>query len=108
MRFAFAASCLLLCACGCAKPDPVALKQQLDAAIPQHATSLQVLAYLDREKIDHSQYLQLAGNPRSISATIRAPAKSSCTSSDSASVIFQFDDHDLLTRFDVRPGYTGP
>jgi hypothetical protein len=100
---------LVLGGCGgCPASDPVALKEQLTAALPPgKANSLRVLAYLDQHKIEHSQYFKNDINVRSITATVRSQ-EGSCSPQKGSLAVFIFDDHDVLATMQVRPEYTGP
>jgi hypothetical protein len=89
------------------KTDPKAVEQRLATAIPLQSTSVQVLNYLNREKIEHSQYLQDATQGNSIKAIIRDKSRWSLVKTN-YSVVFRFDARARLVACDVQPVYTGP
>jgi hypothetical protein len=100
-------SSLLLVGCASTKPSAQAVEQTLSKAVPLQSTPGQVLDYLSRQKIEHSQYLRDAVKGNSIQAVIRDTSKWDIVKTD-CGIVFQFNDHDRLLAFDVRERYTGP
>jgi hypothetical protein len=99
--------CLLVIGCGSAKPNVVAVKQDLAKALPPQSTPAQVLDYLSSKGIEHSQYLNDPRKGRCINAFVRdktmfATVKTNC------GLLFHFDDHDRLVSFEAREIRTGP
>ena len=83
------------------------VERRLTRAIPLQSTPAQVIDYLNREKIEHSQYLRDSAQGNSILAVIRDKYKWAIVKTDYG-ITFRFDDHDRLIAFEVREHYTGP
>src|SRR5881396_1826257 len=93
--------------CGSVKENQITIRQRLATTIPLQSSPTQVLDYLDRQKIEHSQYIRDAAEGNSIKAISRDGSNWSVVKTN-YSVVFRFDDHDRLVAYDVRPGNTGP
>lgn len=87
--------------------DSETIRQRMAAAVPLKSTPAQVLAYLNRQKIDHTQYLQKATAGNAILARIQDRHRWS-TVETSYIARFSFDDESHLASIDVRRVYTGP
>ena len=87
--------------------NPEAVKQQLLAAVPLQSTPTQVLDYLNKRKIEHSEYLRDPVEGNSIKAILRDQSKWSIVKMN-YSIVFQFNDQDRLIAYVVRRAYTGP
>ena len=98
---------LLLVGCGPVKPSTDDLKRDLAAAVPLQSTPTQVLTYLTRQRIEHSQYLHDAVQGNTIHAIVRDRSKWDIVRTD-CNITFQFDDRDRLVGFQVRERLTGP
>src|SRR3989442_15643411 len=97
---------LVLLGCRSMLTNPEAVKQQLLAAVPLQSTPTQVLDYLNKRKIEHSEYLRDPVEGNSIKAILRDQSKWSIVMN--YSIVFQFNDQDRLIAYVVRPAYTGP
>src|SRR5437899_4316406 len=95
----------VLLGCRSMLTNPEAVKQQLLAAVP--STPTQVLDYLNKRKIEHSEYLRDPVEGNSIKAILRDQSKWSIVKMN-YSIVFQFNDQDRLIAYVVRPAYTGP
>jgi hypothetical protein len=98
---------LLLVGCGPAGPNAKDVERDLAKTLPLQSTPTYVLDYLNRGKIEHSQYVRDAVQGNSIQAVIRDQSKWAIVKTD-CGVVFRFDDHDRLIAYDVREHYTGP
>lgn len=117
--FRFGVACalgLLLSGCDPAKKDPKAVKEQLAQVVPLQSTETQVLAYMDREKIDHSAYhrdekLVDASKGATLGNTIEATWTMKVRRgivNPCFDVVFRFNDQDRLIGYDVDwLGYVG-
>ena len=103
------------------------IQRRLDEKLRKGATPNEVLAILSQLKVDHSDYLNRpvldpdlvakldqanAGlptylNTRRIEAIVR-DVKGSFPMSESIQVIFLFDEHDKLIKYELRSILTGP
>jgi hypothetical protein len=100
-------SSLLLLGCGPMKTDAKVVERRLTSTIPLQSTPVQVLGYLNSEKIEHTQYVKDTTQGNSIKAMVRDKSRWGIVKTN-YSVIFRFDDQDRLIGYDVRPAYTGP
>jgi len=90
-----------LCGCGLRDRGTVALQEQVAEAVPLGSAPAQVMAYLDTKNSAHSAYKrdQVSGNI--IEAVMVMQRQHALVQPDYA-VIFQFDDRDHLTRYEVE------
>ena len=93
-----------LCGCGSRDRDTVALREQVAEAVPLGSGATQVIAYLDTEKSAHSVYKRDPVRGNVIEAVMVMQRQHALVQPD-YDVIFQFDDRDHLTRYEV--GYLG-
>jgi hypothetical protein len=97
----------LLIGCGPARPNAEDVRQDLAKALPLQSTPSQVIDYLSREKIEHSEYLRDPMQGNSIKAAVRDKSKWNIVKTDCC-ILFRFDEHDRLVAYEVRERYTGP
>ncbi len=115
------ASFYLLCLLGCGllavhcgpgsageRSEMAAIEQQIAAALPLQSTSEQVLEYLDREKIEHSESVQRASDGRVINAIIRHGRTQWRIVYTDYAIVFRFDADNRLVAREVKPARTGP
>jgi hypothetical protein len=98
---------MMLLGCGSAKPNAKDVERDLTKTVPLKSTATQVLDYLTRQKIEHSQYVRDATQGNLIHAEIRDQSKWEIVRTD-CGIVFRFDDHDRLVSYEVSEHYTGP
>jgi len=98
---------LLLVGCGPARPSAEVVKRDLSTAVPLQSTPAQVLTYLTRQRIEHTEYNRDARQGNLIHAVVRDRSRWNIVKTD-CSITFHFDDRDRLVAFDVREWLTGP
>ena len=99
-------SSLLMLGCR-SDTDQTTIERHLADTIPSKSTVAHVLEYLDKEGIEHSQYLRSATEGNSINAMVRSKSRFKLVRTDFG-IVFRFDDHDRLISYTVRPVHTGP
>jgi len=95
---------------GCSSTEEstkTAISKRFEAAIPQGEASDRVLAYLDSQRIEHSQYLRQTKDGNVILAVIRDKSQFNVVRTDFG-ISFQFDGQNRLIRYEIKPQYTGP
>jgi hypothetical protein len=98
---------LLLIGCGPAKPNAKVIEQQLAKAVPLQSSPQEVLDYLNREKIEHSDYLRDGSRGHLIEAVVRDQSRWSIVKT-SCGIKFRFGEDGRLLKYEVREEYTGP
>jgi hypothetical protein len=94
---------------GCSSTEESAkteISKRFEAAIPPGEASDRVLAYLDSQRIEHSQYRQTKDGNVILSA-IRDKSRFNLVRTDFR-ISFQFDGQNRLIRYEIKPQYTGP
>jgi hypothetical protein len=107
-RMLIVLSCLLFVGCGSAKRDPETVAEAVAHGIPLQSTPVQVLTYLDGQKIRHSPYERDTVKGNSIEAGIPYDPSKWELVYTSYGIVFRFDGHDRLIATAVHPQYTGP
>lgn len=103
------------------------IQRRLDERVRKNAMADEVLAVLDEAKVDHSNYLDPSNldprlleeldranavgptylNTRRVEAIVR-DVKKNLVVSESVQIIFLFDEHDKLIKYELRSIFTGP
>jgi hypothetical protein len=107
IRAFYLISVLMMIGCGPARPDAKAIQQQLSGAVPLQSSLQQVSDYLNKQKIEHSDYLRDADRGYLIKAMVRDRSKWSLVRTD-CGIEFRFDKDGHLLKYEVREHYTGP
>ena len=81
------------------------LKRSL-ASLPPRATPVQVIKYLDNQKIEHSEYLKSTIEGNVIRAIIWVRRRG--VIQEAYSMRFQFDQNDFMITYELNREYTGP
>jgi hypothetical protein len=108
VRMLIVLGCLLFVGCGSAKKDPKTVAEDVAHGIPLQSTPVQVLNYLDGQKIRHSPYERDGVKGNSIEAGIPYDPSKWAMIYTSYGIVFRFDDRDRLIGTEVHPRYTGP